>query len=115
MSSIERADDMKRVQIILEVWQHEWLGQEAERQSTSMSALLRQLLTEAIELRQTTGLARDPLLDLIGLAEGPDDGVTSANLDQFLYANSAPRAQLRLVAESSSELSTHDEPDADHC
>jgi hypothetical protein len=43
---------MKRTQIILEEWQHQWLTEEAKRQNLSMSALLRQLLTEAIERRQ---------------------------------------------------------------
>ncbi len=76
---------MKRVQVILEEWQHQWLTEEAEHQSISMSALLRQLLTEAIERRQAQGWEDDPLWGIIGLAEGPDDGITSENLDQFLY------------------------------
>lgn len=76
---------MKRVQIILEEWQHNWLNTEATRQAVSMSALLRQLLTEGIERRQTQGWADDPLWGIIGLGEGPDDGITSENLDQFLY------------------------------
>lgn len=65
-----------------------------------MSALLRQLLTEVIELRQAGGSARDPLFDVIGLAGGPEDGVTSADLDQFQYGHAEPRSRLRLVAES---------------
>jgi hypothetical protein len=76
---------MKRVQLILEEWQHQWLAEEAERQSTSMSALLRQLLTEAIERRQTQGWEDDPLWGIVGLAEGPADGITSENLDKFIY------------------------------
>ncbi len=76
---------MKRVQLILEEWQQEWLAQEAKRQSISMSALLRQLLTEAIERRQAESLAEDPLWGIVGMGEGPRDGVTSENLDKFLY------------------------------
>ncbi len=76
---------MKRVQIILEEWQHEWLAEEAEQASTSMSALLRELLTEAIERRQSESIEDDPIWGIIGLGEGPNDGVTSENLDQFLY------------------------------
>ena len=76
---------MKRVQVILEEWQHQWLSEEAERQTSSISALLRELLTEAIERRQTQGWEDDPLWGVIGLGEGPDDGITSENLDQFLY------------------------------
>jgi len=76
---------MKRVQLILEEWQHQWLFEESRRQTTSMSALLRQLLTEAIERRQAEAWEDDPLWGIIGLAEGPDDGITSENLDEFLY------------------------------
>lgn len=76
---------MKRTQILLEDWQHEWLTEEAKCQDLSMSALLRQLLTEAIERHQAEGWEDDPLWGIIGIAEGPDDGITSENLDQILY------------------------------
>ncbi len=76
---------MKRTQILLEDWQHQWLTEEAERQDLSMSGLLRQLLTEAIERRQTEGWEDDPLWGIIGIAEGPNDGITSERLDQALY------------------------------
>jgi hypothetical protein len=76
---------MKRAQVILEEWQHQWLTEEAERQSVSISALLRQLLTEGIERRQAQGWEDDPLWGIIGLGEGPQDGITSENLDKFLY------------------------------
>ncbi|HEY80474.1 MAG TPA: hypothetical protein EYP25_04895 [Anaerolineae bacterium] len=77
---------MKRVQMILEDWQHEWLAEEAKREGVSMSALLGKLLSQAIEARQSHTLSDDPLWGIIGLAEGPDDGVTSENLDQVIYA-----------------------------
>ena len=80
---------MKRVQLILEEWQHEWLAVEAQRTATSMSALLRQLLTEAIEHRQMDEMADDSLWGIIGMASGPNDDVTSENLDEFLYPTSA--------------------------
>jgi hypothetical protein len=76
---------MKRVQMILEDWQHEWLAEEAKREGVSMSALLRELLSQAIEARQSQTLNDDPLWGIIGLAEGPDDGITSENLDQVIY------------------------------
>lgn len=91
---------MKRAQIILEEWQHEWLAQEAEQQSVSMSALLRQLLTEAIERRQAQGWADDPLWGIIGLGEGPNDGITSENLDEFLYRPDWQNRPLLKVAEN---------------
>lgn len=90
---------MKRVQIILEPWQHEWLAQEAAEEGTSMSALLRALLTESIERRQAEELGDDPLWGIIGLGEGPDDGITSENLDTYLYRSDWNDAALPKVAE----------------
>lgn len=109
---------MKRVQLILEEWQHEWLSEEAENVSTSMSALLRQLLTEAIESRQSANLADDPLWGIIGLAEGPDDGISSENLDEYLYRiPAANRAPVRMVAEKKAtytvDSNSQTPPDAD--
>lgn len=91
---------MKRVQVILEEWQHDWLAAEAERLALTVSALLRQLLTESIERRQTAQLQDDSLWGIIGMAEGPEDGITSENLDAFLYRLSSSQP-LRLVAEAS--------------
>lgn len=91
---------MKRVQMILEDWQHEWLSAEAERQLTTMSALLRQLLSESIERVQAGTLADDPLWGIIGIAEGPNDGVTSNNLDQFVYTMDWDRRPLLKAAET---------------
>ncbi len=91
---------MKRVQVILEEWQHQWLASEAKQNHTSGSALLRQLLSEAIERRQAVSLSDDPLWGIIGLAEGPDDGITSENLDLFLYPMPSVRQPLRMVAEA---------------
>ena len=81
---------MKRVQMILEDWQHEWLGDEAKRQGVSMSALLRELLSQAIEARQTQSLDEDPLWGIIGMAEGSKDGVFSENIDTVLYPPANP-------------------------
>lgn len=90
---------MKRAQIILETWQHEWLAQEAEREGTSMSALLRLLLTESIERRQSQDLTDDPLWGIIGLGEGPADGITSENLDKVIYRIDWQNQALPKVAE----------------
>ncbi len=90
---------MKRVQMILEDWQHEWLGQEAQRQSVSMSALLRDLLTEAVERRQLQDADDDPLWGVIGMAAGPDDGITSENLDEFIYQINRDQRPYLMVAE----------------
>lgn len=90
---------MIRAQVILEDWQHRWLADEAQRESVSMSALLRALLTDAIARRQTSGHDDDPLWGAIGLGAGPDDGVTSENLDAFLYGTRSQDQTLRRVAE----------------
>lgn len=90
---------MKRAQIILETWQHEWLAQEAARTDTSISALLRHLLTESIERRQAQDIADDPLWGIIGLGEGPRDGITSENLDRVIYTIQWERQSLPRVAE----------------
>jgi hypothetical protein len=90
---------MKRVQVILEEWQQQWLSEEAERQKVSMSALLRQLLTETIERRQTENWEDDPLWGIVGMAEGPDDGITSENLDQFIYQTNWQNRPALKVAE----------------
>ena len=91
---------MKRVQMILEDWQHTWLSEEAERQLTTMSALLRQLLSESIERAQADTLADDPLWGIIGIAEGPNDGITSNNLDQFVYTMDWDRHPMLNAAET---------------
>ena len=88
---------MKRVQMILEEWQHDWLSKEAAKRSSTISALLRQLLTEAIERQQAANLSDDPLWGIIGLAEGPDDGITSENLN----GQSQPA---RIIAEPSTAM-----------
>jgi hypothetical protein len=76
---------MKRVQMLLEEWQYEWLQQEAKKQSISSSSLLRKLLTDAIKQWDTYDITADPLWDAIGIGEGPMDGISSENLDEYLY------------------------------
>ena len=93
---------MKRVQIILEEWQQQWLSEEAERQHRSMSALLRQLLTETIERRRTENWEDDPLWGIVGIAEGPDDGITSENLDEYIYQTNRQNRPVLKVAEDDS-------------
>ncbi len=90
---------MVRAQIILEEWQHEWLSEQARQQSISISALVRQLLTEAIERKQFGNLEDDPLWGVIGIGAGPDDGVTSEDLDTYLYRAEWPNRPLRKVSE----------------
>ena len=88
---------MKRVQMILEDWQHQWLADEAKRQGVSMSALLRELISQGIEARQTQSLEDDPLWSIIGMAAGPNDGITSENLDRIIYK--IPNEPLSMIAD----------------
>jgi hypothetical protein len=88
---------MKRVQVVLEEWQHNWLIEEAERQLLSVSAFLRQLITQAIDQRQTATATQDPLWEIVGIGAGPEDGVNSENLDLFLYPLPQPTQLLRVA------------------
>lgn len=76
---------MKRIQTHVEKWQYTWLAEEAERQGISMATLLRHLLTEANEQQQALTSTTDPIFGIVGLATGPNDGITSENLDDYLY------------------------------
>jgi len=91
---------MKRIQTIVEEWQYSWLNEEAERQGISMALLLRRLLTEGIERQQAVQHSSDPIFGIIGLAAGPNDGITSENLDDYLYRLDQERRTLLKVAES---------------
>lgn len=92
---------MKRIQTIVEEWQYQWIYEEAERQQISMASLLRRLLTEAIEHQQTVQTVSDPIFGIIGLGAGPTDGITSENLDDYLYRTDRETRPLLKVAESS--------------
>jgi len=76
---------LQRSQIMLESWQHQFLRQEAARQGTTISALVRDWLTEFIENRRRVVLDDDPGWELIGMFQGdpPHDG--SANHDKYIY------------------------------
>jgi len=88
---------MKRVQLILEEWQHNWLAEQAKNEQKTISAVLREMLTEAIERKQAQVWQDDPIWGIVGLGEGPDDGINSENLDTFLYPRPAKRPILRIA------------------
>jgi hypothetical protein len=94
---------MKRIQTIVEEWQYTWLNEESEHQGISMASLLRRLLTEAIERQQALKNATDPIFGIVGLAAGPKDGITSENLDDYLYRFDREARPLLKVAESGPE------------
>ena len=88
---------MKRVQLILDEWQHEWLAKEAKKQEVTISALTREILTSAIERTQADSWRDDPIWGIVGLGEGPKDGITSENLDEFLYPQVKNKPVLRVA------------------
>jgi hypothetical protein len=60
---------MKRTNIVLEEWQHQYLRDRAARERKSLSALIRDLIrVAAAPPRARTG--RDPVLSIIGIAKG---------------------------------------------
>ena len=96
---------MKRIQVILEQWHHTWLTEQAKAEKKTMSALLRELLTEAIERKEAATWQDDPIWGIVGLGHGPDDGIISENLDDFLY--SLPASQpVHKIAERPNEDET---------
>ncbi len=98
---------MKRVQLILEEWQHNWLAEEAKAQKTTISAMTRQLLTEAIERQQANVWQDDPIWGIVGLGTGPDDGINSENLDEFLYPQPEASSGARLLRVAENEKDYH--------
>jgi hypothetical protein len=75
---------MHRTQILIESWHHETLVALAERTGRSISALVREILTEHFRRRQAMG--RSKLCEMEGIAEGPPD--LGRRHDDHLYGPS---------------------------
>lgn len=82
---------MHRTQIQLEERQYRYLKAKARRSGKSISALLRELVDNQIRKQDEGG--NDPLLEIIGIAEGPA-GSTARRHDDYLYGGMA-RLDLR--------------------
>ena len=74
---------MHRTQIQLEERQYRFLKARAKHKGKSLSALIRELVDE--EMHQETA-GNDPLLDILGMAEGPK-GATARQHDRYLYGS----------------------------
>lgn len=72
---------MHRTQISLETKQYEWLLAESRRRGVSLSALIRQMVTER---SAATRRRRDPLAAITGIAAGSGDPVGREH-NRFLY------------------------------
>ncbi len=68
---------MHRTQLLLEEWQYEALRARAERESKSISALLREIVSQHL------GRSAGKLRLMEGVAEGPSD--LAADHDRYLY------------------------------
>lgn len=76
---------MHRTQLLLEPWQYEKLRSLAERGGTSISAVVREILSEHLGARASRAAER--LSDVEGIAEGPED--LGREHDRYLYGPSA--------------------------
>lgn len=76
---------MHRTQISLENEQYELLVREAQRRGVSLSALLRELITERFQRRgRPDGRGHDALAKIAGIGKGTGEPV-GRNHNQFLY------------------------------
>jgi hypothetical protein len=83
---------MERKQIYLDAGQEEALKQLAERERTSVSALIRSAVDEYLEEHLTPEVAPEdhPIWSIIGIAGGPDMPTDGAeNHDRALYDRKA--------------------------
>lgn len=72
---------MHRTQLLIEPWQHERLKLLSEREGRSISAIVRELLSEF--LRDQSKKSGHRLSDIQGVAEGPPD--LGRSHDDHLY------------------------------
>ena len=73
---------MHRSQIILREDQYAYLVNEAQRQGTSISQVVRELIDE--HMTPTRDLSSDPFFDIIGMVEG-DDPHAALDHDHYIY------------------------------
>ncbi len=74
---------MRRIQVIVEDWQYQYLRSLAERKKTAISAELRNIIDQ-VALKSWSD--DDPLYKSIGIAEKPKDpSANSETIDQRIY------------------------------
>ncbi|MEW6276468.1 MAG: hypothetical protein AB1556_15345 [Bacillota bacterium] len=75
---------MRRMQVVVEEWQYEFLRKMAESQGKSISAVLRQIISGRME--KNFAQAKDPLLETAGIAQAPPgNDFSSETIDRRLY------------------------------
>ncbi|NSW84611.1 MAG: hypothetical protein HPY90_15560 [Syntrophothermus sp.] len=75
---------MRRMQVVIEEWQYQYLQAKAAREGKTVSALLREIITDLTRTRPE----RDPLLEAGGIAGAADErreNLFSETIDRRLY------------------------------
>ena len=77
-------DTMHRTKVSLEKWQYQYLTERARQTRSSISDVIRRLVTQAAEEDMPANRADDLLFSIIGMAEG-DGQPVARNHDRYLY------------------------------
>jgi len=72
-----------RTQISLDDWQYQVLQDESRKTRKSLSALIREMITEKFTVR-TGANGRDPIFDIVGIGAG-GHATTARDHDAVLY------------------------------
>ena len=75
---------MRRLQIILEEWQYQYLAEEAQRRGESISAIVRRWITEKIEAQRRQSVEDDPAWKVVGMVHGSDPKA-GVEHDKYIY------------------------------
>ncbi len=78
---------MHRTQISLEKWQYQYLIEQARQTRTSISSVIRQMITKEIATSVPPRSDDDPLFSIIGMVQG-DGQPVGRDHDRYLYGKS---------------------------
>ncbi|MGH7965248.1 MAG: hypothetical protein ACRERD_26135 [Candidatus Binatia bacterium] len=74
---------MHRSQVMLEEEHYRFLADEARRTGQSISAVLREWITQRMRTQRRAPLEQDPLWDMVGIAHGGRDRISETH-DHYL-------------------------------
>ena len=77
-------DTMHRTQIQLEQWQYQYLVEKAHQTRSSISDVIRRLITQAAHAQAPAERGSDPIFSIIGIGKG-DGSPVSRDHDRYLY------------------------------
>ena len=77
-------DSMHRTQISLEKWQYQYLVDRARQTRSSISDVIRRLVTQAAQAQEPAQRDGDPIFSIIGIGKG-DGSPVSRDHDRYLY------------------------------